>query len=1041
MAGNSVFVAYLRQVEAALKAGNATEHTHRPALKTLIESLRSQITATNEPQRIACGAPDFIITHRDVPLGYIEAKDVGVDLDRAENSVQLKRYRNSLTNLILTDYLEFRLFRSGELVQSVRLATPQKNGSLRRHADAEAHLSIVFQAFFDSKVPNVKDPRELAERMARLAKLIDDLIRQAFSRETKAGDLHAQYEAFQKVLIADLSVEQFADMYAQTIAYGLFAARCNHIGPNFRRELAGRELPKTNPFLRRLFNTIAGNDLDERIAWAVDDLTELLAHADMAAILADFGRQTRQEDPVVHFYETFLAAYDPKLRELRGVYYTPEPVVDYIVRSVDSVLKREFKLKDGLADASKVKLKRAKQKGKGEETYENHRVQILDPACGTGTFLHSVIDRIYDRFAGNKGLWPSYVAEHLLPRVHGFELLMAPYAVAHMKLGLQLKESGYDFAADERLRVYLTNTLEEAHEMTGLPLFTQWLADEAAAAGIVKRNVPIMVVLGNPPYSGHSANKGAWIAGLLEEYKKSPELKKPAQAKWLSDDYVKFIRFSQWRIEQTGHGVLAFITNHGYLDNPTFLDMRASLMASFDEIHVLDLNGSSKKFLTNPEGGRDENVFDIQQGVAIAIFIRKNTRTGSCVVKRADLWGSRESKYAWLTANDIRSTKWEDVTPTAAPWLFVKQDAGLLANYERGWSVAEIFKPNGDPAPGIVTTHDEFAISWTQEDAIDKVERLLATDCEDDARQLFTLCSQSQWSYTRTKKELADGAWRQQAIPLLYRPFDVRWTIWNSNVAVHRRERVMRHMLGHENIGLIVNRQVNGDFRHAFVSSMVINDCTLSNKSKERSYILPLWLYPDNDMLASSEPKRRPNLAPEFIKALSMAVGRGSASPEDVLGYIYAMLYSPRYRALYGEFLKRDFPRVPLPDNAKIFVRLSNLGKELIERHLLENAGPTVSRFPKAGNCRVENIEFRPDATDLSRGCVFINPVQFFDGIPSAVWEYRVGGYQVAHKWLKDRKDRLLTFAELKTYGEVINALAETIRIQTEIDAVLTSSK
>jgi predicted helicase len=296
-----------------------------------------------------------------------------------------------------------------------------------------------------------------------------------------------------------------------------------------------------------------------------------------------------------------------------------------------------------------------------------------------------------------------------------------------------------------------------------------------------------MVVLGNPPYSGHSANKGPWIARLLDDYKKSPELKKPAQAKWLSDDYVKFIRFAQWRIEQTGYGVLAFITNHSYLDNPTFLDMRASLMASFDEIYVLDLHGSSKKPEKALDGGKDENVFDIQQGVAVAILIRRNTRTSKGAVKRADLWGTRSAKYGWLSANNIGSTPWEDVTPTTAPWLFVKQDAGLRAEYESGWSIADIFKPNGDPAPGIVTTHDEFAISWTREEALDKVERLLATSSEIDARQLFTLCSQSQWNYARAKKELADGAWRQQAIPLLYRPFDVRWTIWNSNVSVHRR--------------------------------------------------------------------------------------------------------------------------------------------------------------------------------------------------------------------------------------------------------------
>ena len=704
---------YLRKVEQALKAGNATEHTHRPALKALIEALRQQITATNEPRRIECGSPDFIVTQNGVPLGYVEAKDVGVDLDRTEESEQLKRYRSSLRNLTLTDYLEFRLYRNGEPVQSVTLAKWQKNGVLRREPDGEAQLTVLFRTFFDAEVPIIASPRELAERMARMARLLHDLIRQAFAKEGQTGDLHGQHEAFRRVLIADLSVDQFADMYAQTIAYGLFAARCNHTGARFTREQAGRDLPKTNPFLRRLFNTIAGPDLDERISWAVDDLAQLLAKADIAAILVDFGRITAREDPIIHFYETFLAAYDPKLREVRGVYYTPEPVVDYIVRSVDALLRRDFKLTDGFADASRVKLKRTRVSVLGkkvEETYETHRVQILDPACGTGTFLHAIVASIRERFKGNAGMWPGYVTEHLLPRLYGFELLMAPYAIAHMKLGLQLKDSGYDFGSDERLRVFLTNTLEEAHEMTGLPLFTQWLAEEAAAAGGVKKIVPIMVVIGNPPYSGHSANKGAWISGLMEEYKKSPEVKKPAQGKWLSDDYVKFLRFAQWRIEQTGYGVLAFITNHSYLDNPTFLDMRASLMASFDDAYVLDLHGNSKKKERTPNGGKDENVFDIQQGVAIALFVKRTTRAKGCTVRRADIWGTRADKYAWLNLHDITDTPWEDVTPRQAPWFFVKQNADMLAEYQQGWSVADIFRPNGDPAPGVVrrTTNLRF---------------------------------------------------------------------------------------------------------------------------------------------------------------------------------------------------------------------------------------------------------------------------------------------------------------------------------------------
>ena len=587
---------YLKSIESALKAGNSTEHTHRPALKNYIESLGNGITATNEPRRIACGSPDYIITRGYAPLGYIEAKDVGINLDKSENTDQLARYRAGLRNLILTDYLEFRLYRNGEWVQTANLGTWHKSGGLDLNHAGVTEIPALLQQFLDAHIPTVSSPRELAERMARLARLIRDLIQQVFAHETESGDLHGQYAAFQRVLLNELTVNEFADMYAQTIAYGMFAARCNFKGMHFKRDDAGRELPKTNPFLRKLFNTIAGPDLDDRISWAVDDLADLLGRADMAKILMDFGKATRQEDPVVHFYETFLAAYDPAMREKRGVYYTPEPVVGYIIRSVDSILKNDFKLKNGVGDKSKVKLTVQTPFGKTKShQIEMHRVQLLDPACGTGTFLHSVVGLIHAGFK-QKGLWPGYVAEHLLPRIYGFELLMAPYAVAHMKLGLQLQESGYDFSADQRLNVFLTNSLDEAHEHSGLPLFAQWLADEAAAASNVKRDAPIMVVLGNPPYAGISSNRGPWIERLIQDYKREADGQPLKERRhWLNDDYVKFVRFAQWRIEATGHGILAFVTNHGYLDNPTSRGMRASLMETFDKIYLLDLHGNSNK--------------------------------------------------------------------------------------------------------------------------------------------------------------------------------------------------------------------------------------------------------------------------------------------------------------------------------------------------------------------------------------------------------------------------------------------------------------
>jgi predicted helicase len=626
--------AYLKAIEKALARGNATEHTHRPALKSLLESLGEGITATNEPKHIKCGAPDLIVMRGDLPLGHVETKNVGGSLDAAERSEQLQRYLGSLDNLILTEYMEFRWYVRGEHVQTARLGTfDAGRGRLRVEPEGAGEVEKLIDNFLTEVVPTINSPKELAERMARVARLIRHAILDALKLEVAGGSLHEQMKGFREVLLHDLDEEQFADMYAQTICYGLFAARVNHRGTEaFTRRHAAHELPRTNPFLRKLFQHVAGPDLDaEPHAWAVDGLAELLNRTNIGAILQDFGRATRREDPVVHFYETFLAAYDPKMREARGVYYTPEPVVSYIVRSVDHILKEDFRLRGGLADATKIKLKNANGKG----TTETHKVLILDPATGTGTFLHGVINHIYESFKQNRGMWSSYVSEHLLPRLFGFELLMAPYAVAHMKLGLQLADTGYEFETDERLRVYLTNTLEEAHEVSRMPLFTQWLAEEANEASRIKQDAPVMVVLGNPPYSGHSANTGAWIANLLRGRDMLTNTEtgnyfevdgKPLgerNPKWLNDDYVKFIRFAQWRIEQTGYGVLAFITNHGYLDNPTFRGMRQSLMETFDDIYVLNLHGNSKKKERAPDGSEDENVFDIQQGVAICLMVKR----------------------------------------------------------------------------------------------------------------------------------------------------------------------------------------------------------------------------------------------------------------------------------------------------------------------------------------------------------------------------------------------------------------------------------
>lgn len=1043
---------YCKGLEKAIQAGNATEHTHRPALKSLLESHGERITATNEPRRVACGAPDYVVNRGETPIGYIEAKDIGVSLDQVERSEQMARYLEGLGNLVLTDYLEFRWYVAGEHRLTARIGNVV-GGKLRQDKSGTASAEHLLSAFFEENATTVTTAKELATRMAGIAKLIRDVILRALESPQMSASLGQQMEAFRKVLLYELNKPQFADMYAQTICYGLFAARCNvQPGKSFTREHAAYDLPKTNPFLRKLFGHIAGPELDEQIVWVVDDLASLLDRARMGAILKDFGNRKRGEDPVVHFYETFLAAYDPKMREARGVYYTPEAVVSYIVRSVDRLLKKDFKLRDGLADTTMTSVRGI------SGTTKVHKVIILDPATGTGTFLHNVIDHIHAQFEGEQGLWSGYVSEHLLPRLFGFEVLMAPYAVAHMKLGLQLSETSYDFSTDERLRVYLTNTLEEAHAASGLPLFSQWLAEEANAAGEVKQGSPVMVVLGNPPYSGHSENRGKWIRDLVADYKEGcPELRKPAQAKWLSDDYVKFIRFAQWRIERTGYGVLAFVTNHGYLDNPTFRGMRRSLMSTFDELYVLNLHGSTKEGNRAPDGGVDKNVFDIKLGVAIGLFVkRKAGKKETCSVLHADLWGDRERKYSWLLSHDVHDTVWTTLDPQDPTYRFVPEDRSRLPEYEAGWKVPAIFSRGGDAAPGIVTTHDDFAISWSEEDAIQKVERLLATADEAEARSLFKLCTQNQWQYARAKRELKVGAWRKQMTQVLYRPFDLRWTVFDRNVAVHLRSRVMAHMLAGANLGLITSRMTKGeDFRHVQITRHISEVICMSPKTSNNGFLFPLYLYDVDRNTNLFSPKknrelpREANIDDSFVKALSSKIGlkwvadgsgdlKRTFGPEDVLAYVYAILHSPGYRTRYGELLKSDFPRIPLTSKLKLFCELCLKGRDLIAVQLLDEKLARITRYPIAGENTVKAIHYAEPGAE-SGGRVWINDTQYFDGVPPEVWAAEVGGYQVCKKWLKVRSEagRQLSYEDLTHYQAIVSVMAHTLRVMDEIEDVV----
>jgi hypothetical protein len=1077
---------YRAAIAQALARGDDTEHTHRPALKTLIEALATGVTATNEPKHVECGAPDYVVSrntpHGPLTIGHIEAKDIGAPLALIEKSDQLKRYRKGLPNLILTDYLEFRWYVDDQRRAVARLGSVDSKRNVVLEKGGLEAVEGLLRAFLDHKPQPISKPKELAERLARLTHLIRDVIVQAFQNKTASPTLRGLHEAFAEVLIPDLSAEAFADMFSQTIAYGLFAARVNHNGPaRFRRQDAAALIPKTNPFLRKLFASITGPDLDdEPFVGLVDDLAQLLADTDIGAVLAEFGQRTKREDPIVHFYETFLAAYDPQLRKSRGVYYTPEPVVSYIVRSVDYLLRTRFGCGNGLADTGTVTYKRVGEDGK-ERTETVPRVLMLDPACGTGTFLYAVVDLIREQFIqqGNAGKWPLYVRENLLKRLFGFELLMAPYAVAHLKLGMQLagqdlpeaqrKDWGCDLAGDDRLGVYLTNTLEEALKKSEL-LMGGWISDEANAAAEIKRDLPIMVVLGNPPYANYGRmNKGKWISGLLEDYKRDLHEKKHN----LNDDFIKFIRFAQWRIERTGAGILAFITNNTYVDGLTHRRMRRSLLDTFNEIFVLNLHGDSRKGERSPDGGDDENVFDIQQGVAIGIFVRSQNPPEPARLSYSDVWGTRQHKYSLLLETGVDATAWSGLTPEPPSFFF--RPTSPKGDYDTAW---ELRRTMPVFATGLETMNDRTAVSIDIESVKASVEALRSLS-EAQLEQMGVGDSAG-WSVADAKRDVRlRGADERLFSPILSRPFDTRWT-WYSGfqglMARPRRE-IMRHLLGKENVALLVTRQTKEELG-GFVTRVLVGHKSFA--AYDRTTVVPLYLYPERedaqgkqgDMSGLSPwPEGRggrcPNLAPEFVEEMAGRIGlsfvpdgrgdlRQTFGPEDVFHYIYAVLHSPTYRSRYAEFLKTDFPRIPLTTNLDLFRALVEKGRELVGLHLLESPAlaKPITSYPVAGPNVVDPgfpryvAQGEPSPEDgkpVEAGRVYINKGdpkagvrgQYFEGVPQEVWEFWVGGYQPCQKWLKDRRGRTLSNEDIEHYEKIVVALSETIRLMAEIDAAI----
>jgi predicted helicase len=1092
---------YLANINQRYLLGNATEHTFRGDLQQLIESLVPTIRATNEPKRQSCGAPDYILTKKDIPVGFIEAKDIGdKDLEgkkKTGNKEQFDRYKASLNNLIFTDYLDFHIYQDGEFITKIAIGeifpstggVSAGRGGIKPLPENFATFENLLKDFCTHVGQTIKSPKKLAEMMAGKARLLSDVIEKALtSDETHNEDstLKEQMLAFKDILIHDITPKGFADVYAQTIAYGMFAARLHDPSlESFGRQEAAELIPKSNPFLRKLFGYIAGPDIDDRIKWIVDNLSEIFLACNVEEILKNYGKSTKMEDPIIHFYETFLSEYDPKLRKARGVWYTPAPVVNFIVRAVDDILKTEFDLPQGLADTSKTTIKVNTQmpdknfkSGYKPAEQEVHKVQILDPATGTGTFLAEVIKLVHKKFKGQEGIWSGYVDNHLLPRLNGFELLMASYAMAHLQLDLLLKETGFKTTppaghpskgGEQRLRVYLTNSLEEHHPDTGT-LFANWLSSEANEANHIKRDSPVMCIIGNPPYSGISSNNGKWISDLIDDYKYVDGVHFNERKHWLNDDYVKFLRYGQHFIEKNGSGVLAFINPHGFLDNPTFRGMRWNLLKTYDKIYTIDLHGNSKKKETAPDGSADINVFDIQQGVSINIFIKTGNKKANELGKvfHFDLYGKREMKYDFLSEKTIKSVEFVELNPEEPFYFFIQKNKDGLKKYQNGFGVDELFPLN---VTGVVTARDSVVIDISEKNLIARLEKFTNNEFSDGETRnwLFPgkkdgkyLAGDSRgWKLIDARKNILNNNHKDFIKNIDYRPFDTRKIYYSSDMVDWGREKYMYNIIKGENLNLIAARQSTDENWNLIqvTKNMIDNRYHFSYKGIPSQF--PLYLYPETNGQQSIDQttERTPNLNTAIVKQIAEKLGlsfvaekehtpnpsqEGNFAPIDILDYIYAVLHSPTYRSIYKEFLKIDFPRVPYPKNAATFGQLVKLGGEIRQIHLLESpiVENYITQYPIPGDNLVTKpsfinsppLEGNGNYGDL--GKVYVNETQYFDNVPEIAWNFYIGGYQPAQKWLKDRKGRTLGFEDILHYQKMIVALTETDRLMKEIDHI-----
>ena len=1056
---------YLNNINSDFHTGESTEHSFRGYLQNLLCSLLNEVAkrdadkvlVINEPKRKDYGAPDFEFRKNDVAIAFLETKTIDDPDLRGTNIKQHKsqfdKYKKAINTIAFTDYLRFVLFEDGEETLYAEIAKID-NGKIII-TDDEKQLSNfikIIEKLGNAKPQPIRSAKVLAETMSAKAKVIVQVLMKAMNNNTTSEDkeLHNKLSALQKFLVHDMTEEQFADFYAQTIVYGLFVARIYDKTPNdFSLQEAAELIPSINPFLKKIFKHLALADLHSGVKWIVDDLVNIFRVTDTERVMHNYGK-----DPLVHFYEDFLEAYNPKIREDFGVWYTPLEVVQFIVNAVDSILRNDLGIKDGLADNSEVTL--------GDKQIQ--RVQILDPATGTGTFLAVTAEKIHENYKGQEGLWGEDVIKHIIPRLNGFEYLMAPYTMAHLKVSTSLRLEEQKEQMPERLNIFLTNSLEEYYPEKKLD-FAKFITDESNAASSIKRDMPVMVVMGNPPYNEKSANTGEWIMDLMDAYKQEPGLErttvkwnnknkkaiykntlKETNPKGLNNDYCKFIRLGQNFVERTQEGVLAYICGNTFLDTRLFRGMRYELLRSFDDIYIINLHGSTKR-KESTEDQKDECIFNILVGVSINIFVKHKDGNNKELAKvhYKDIYGTRREKLEYLSTHTLEAVDFKDLNLSAPLYTFRIRDQYIKERYNEGFAIKELMKQT---VQGFTTDKDMIAIQYQKEDIEQIKNDMLSDDSDESLRVQYQFRDTRDWKLAQARMVMKNNPnhWQQYITPIQYRPFDTRWTLFNKVLVTYPRPLLQNSVFNHHNIVLCLGMQGNvvGDdtWSLAFISTLPADKNMIPRGGV---YLFPLFVY---DELGFVHINYSPNIISKIEEktCLHLQDAEDTERKEegflaiDLLDYIYAILHSTTYRETYHECLQDDFPTIPYPSSAEYFLQMAELGKEIRQLHLLENIRKEdlITSYSIVAP-KDNNVVTKKEWNDVNEteGRIYINDYQYFDHVPTAVWNMVVSGYQPLDKWLKDRKGKRLTNEEIIHYQKIIVALQRQIDVVEKIDDLI----